>query len=133
MFFLCAFSFTFLLLFTAEVFSSTNVLNHEYANTTSDVLSREKRFLLFVPNGGILQFVCGYLGPIDIPFWQNINCLRNIRFQYELPQKWYTKFAHLPGVARSQGRSFDKKPDRKFKSDGTRKAAYDVVETILDR
>lgn len=45
----------------------------ETLNKTTSILKRDKRFLVFVPNGGVIKFVTGYLGPIDIPTWQNIN------------------------------------------------------------
>lgn len=128
------FSCAFVLVLVAEVFGSTTLFNPESSNTTNeDVLSREKRFLVFAPNGGIIQFISGYLGPIDIPLWQNINCLRNYRFQYELPQRWFTKFSHFPGLTRSEGRSLDGSPDESLKPDSSRKIAYEVVETSLDR
>ena len=119
------------LIFTADVFGSTTVFKQENFNaTTSDVLSREKRFLTFVPNGGTVQFIMGYLGPIDIPLWQNINCLRNFRYQYGLPDKWATKFPHFPGL---KARSLNGDSFSKIKPDSSRKIAYEVVETVLNK
>lgn len=52
-----------------------------------------------------MKFVAGFLGPIDIPLWQNINCLRNVQFQYNLPASWSTKISTWPGYPK-QARSF---------------------------
>jgi hypothetical protein len=105
------------------------------------VLSRNKRFLVFNPNGGTAKFVGGYLGPIDTPEIMKemrgvINCLRNIQYQFGLPLSWYTKFPHFPGLTRSQGRQFsddETKSQVKHKPDSTRKIAYDVVEEMLKK
>lgn len=124
------------LILIVEIYASKTILTKENVNTTSksDVLSREKRFLTFVPGTASMQFVMGYLGPIDIPSWQNINCLRNYRAIYDLPQKWYTKFSHFPGFkARSEGRSLNEGSQVKTKPDSTRKIAYEVVEDMLNR
>jgi hypothetical protein len=58
--------------------------------------------------------------------------MRNIRSQFELPQKWFTKPASFPGLRRS----FDgeEEPEtRKFKADRTREIAYEVAEETLDK
>lgn len=50
------------------VLASTSVVNKERGSNSTEsdkVLSRNKRFLVFVPNGGTIKFVSGYLGPID--------------------------------------------------------------------
>lgn len=115
------------------LFAATNI-----CSLNNETLSRNKRFLVFPPTTGtsILKFVSGYLGPIDIPIWQNINCLRNFQFQYSLPTTWATKIPTFPGFPK-QARSFsdnevikDKKP---IKSDSTRKIAYELIEEILDK
>lgn len=115
-----------------EVLASAKVLQRN-EKTNDDVLSRNKRFLTFVPNGGTLKFVSGYLGPIDIPKWQNINCLRNMQFQYDLPQKWVYNPPSFPGLTRSEGRGFSQSSDTVYKADSSRKVAYEVVQGILDR
>lgn len=50
------------------VFATTAVLDKKDFNETESekVLIRNKRFLVYVPNGGVLKFVTGYLGPIDM-------------------------------------------------------------------
>lgn len=58
---------SFVLLFCG-VFASTAVVNANGSFNKADsekILSRNKR-LVFVPNGGVLKFVTGYLGPIDM-------------------------------------------------------------------
>lgn len=58
----------FFVLLICGVFASTSVVKDEgsFNQTSSEkVLNRNKRFLTFVPNGGVLKFVTGYLGPID--------------------------------------------------------------------
>lgn len=112
-------------------------MNREFESvnkTHDDVLSRNKRFLVFTPNGGSAKFVTGYLGPIDIPKWQNINCLRNMQFQYDLPTKWVTNPPSFPGLnRRSKGRGFAESPEEKHKPDSSRKIAYEVVEGVLNK
>ena len=77
--------------------------------------------------------MCGYLGPIDIPLWQNINCLRNYQFQYVLPDKIYTSFSTFPyGRRFNEGRGLTTNSDG-FKGDSSRKIAYKLVETVLNR
>lgn len=84
-----------------------------------------------------MRYVAGYLGPIDIPLWQNVNCLRNFQWQYELPQTWQTKFPHFPDYpkSRSQGRSLNDNSvvEANIKPDSTRKIAYEVIEDILNK
>lgn len=120
-----------------EILASTSLLKPVdlSANKTSDdLLSRSKRFLVYTPNGGTLKWVSGYLGPIDIPKWQNINCLRNVQFQYDLPPRWVTNPPSFPGLnRRSQGRSLDGSPVEEIKPDKSRKIAYDVVERVLNK
>lgn len=130
------FSFIVFVLFAVEVIASTTAFDseHKTANETGDdVLSRSKRFLVFVPNGGTAKFVTGYLGPIDIPKWQNINCLRNMQFQYDLPQRWVTNPPSFPGLTRSQGRGFSGSSQPTYKPDSSRKVAYEIVQEILNR
>ena len=75
----------------------------------------------------------GYLGPIDIPLWQNINCLRNLQFQYDLPQKIFYTPPSFPGLVRSEGRSLADEPKKVIKPDSSRKVAYELAESILDK
>lgn len=118
-------------LIVAEVIAKTTDLKPK--STSDEVLSRNKRFLVYVPNGGVIKFVTGYLGPIDIPLWQNINCLRNLQFQYDLPQNWTTRPASFQGLTRSQGRGFSSSEIPKPKPDSSRKIAYEVVQDVLER
>jgi len=122
----------------AEVFASANLTLEPRGNTTSDdVLSRVKRFLIFNPNGGTLKFVTGYLGPIDIPLFQNINCLRNLQFQYNLPPSVITTVPTFPGIQQigssTPGRGFSGSFKMKLKPDSSRTVAYNLVENILNR
>lgn len=57
------------LLIVKEAFPSSEFYSPG-KNASDKLLSREKRFLVYVPNGGVMKFVTGYLGPIDIPLWQ---------------------------------------------------------------
>ena len=81
------------------------------------------------------KLVTGYLGPIDIPKWQNINCLRNYQYQYALPPNIVTKFSTFPGLSRSEGRNLnDNQIDKvDYKPDETRKLAYEILEHTLER
>lgn len=122
-----------LFLLVVQTFASMNL---GFDNKTSnEKLSRNKRFLVFTPNGGVLKFVAGYLGPIDIPAWQNINCMRNVQFQYDLPQKWATSSPVLPGfLQRSEtGRGFSEGAKNDYKPDKSRQIAYQIVEDILNK
>lgn len=105
----------------------------DHTNSKNDtILTRNKRFLLFVPNGGTAKFVCGYLGPIDIPSWQNINCLRNMQFQYALPTQWVTHPPTFPGLTRASGRGFSSS-NADYTADSSRKIAYELVENMFKR
>ncbi|CRL01116.1 CLUMA_CG014259, isoform A [Clunio marinus] len=127
-------------LMCAEILASTRLeLKESKFNQSEKILSRDKRYLLYVPNGGTAKFVSGFLGPIDIPLWQNINCLRNIQYQYPLPQNW-TTFSSFPGFesvgnsSPSQGRHFGgEKSKVKPKPDSSRQIAYDLMETQLNK
>ena len=77
--------------------------------------------------------VGGYLGPIDIPLWQNINCMRNFQYQYALPAKIYTSFSTFPYSRRfSEGRGLTTNKDG-FKGDSSRKVAYKLVEAVMNK
>lgn len=122
--------------FVALSSASTTFLN-QTLEKSSDTHARSKRFLVFPPAGtlSVMKFVCGYLGPIDIPLWQNINCLRNFQFQYNLPASWATKFPTFPGLSRSEGRSFSDNTidEEKIKPDSSRKIAYELIEDMLNK
>ncbi|KAG5676909.1 hypothetical protein PVAND_006712 [Polypedilum vanderplanki] len=108
----------------------------KYENFTSEVLNRNKRFLVFPPttSASILKYVGGYLGPIDIPSWQNINCLRNFQFQYNLPATWYTSFPTFPGLWRGRSNDGDSKTKEvKIRPDSSRKIAYELLEEMLNK
>lgn len=117
-----------ILLIIVEVSALENVLYQAHKN--SSVLSREKRFLLYVPNGGIIKFVAGALGPINIPLWQNINCLRNMQFQYDLPTTWTPNSPAFPDW---KARSLSSKGEKAVQPDSSRKIAYEIVERMLSR
>lgn len=128
-----------LVLCCVEIYASTKPFEPVQGNngTDADGRSRRKRFLVFVPNGGTAKFLTGYLGPIDIPLWQNINCLRNLQFQYDLPESW-TQADSFPGFeevgsSTSEARMISEKAWRKLKPDSSRKIAYDLVESTLNR
>lgn len=80
-----------------------------------------------------MKFVSGYLGPIDIPLWQNINCLRNFQYQYNLPFNWLTKFPTWPGLSRSFDNNEIMDDIKPIKPDSSRKIAYELIEDILNR
>lgn len=119
-----------ILLVAAEAIATTNVLYQAHKSLTSQNLSREKRFLVFNPNGGVLKFVNGYLGPINIPSWQNINCLRNMQYQYDLPQTWVSNSPAFPDW---KGRSMSGIAPPAPSPDSSRKIAYEVVESMLNK
>lgn len=90
-------------------------------------LLRQKRFLLFNPNGGVAKYVAGYLGPIDTEKFINCNAIRNFQFQYDLPTNITTIFSKVP----ARQRSMNGEPH--FKPDTSRKIAYELVEAVLAR
>lgn len=102
-----------------------------------EILQRKKRFLLFPPSTSlsVIKIICGYLGPIDIPLWQNINCARNFQFQYFLPASWITN--GIPTWADFGARSLDNNQisddSKPIEADNTRKVAYELIEDILNR
>ncbi|CRL08702.1 CLUMA_CG021269, isoform A [Clunio marinus] len=89
-------------------------------------LSREKRFLIF-NNGGVAKFIGGYLGPIDTPLFINCNAIRNFQYQFNVPPNVTTIFTKVPARQRSLNGEFI------FKSDSSRKIAYDIVEQVLTK
>lgn len=117
--------------------SASTTFYNQTLQTSNATHARSKRFLIFPPENAksIARFACGYLGPIDIPLWQNINCLRNFQFQYPLPDKWATKFPTFPGVRRSEGRSLGDNTidEEKVKPDSSRKIAYELIEDMLNK
>jgi hypothetical protein len=120
-----------ILFIIVEASSLENVLYKAHKTlTNSSVLSREKRFLLYVPNGGIIKFVTGYLGPINIPSWQNINCLRNMQYQFELPTSWTPNSPAFPGW---KGRSLESGGQKVIQADLSREIAYGLVERMLTK
>lgn len=112
-----------------------------------DVLSRQKRFLIF-NNGGIAKYIgefkkfclakqikhkknfrpsAGYLGPIDTEKYINCNAIRNFQFQFDLPPNITTIFSQVPARQRSL------KSDKKYIPDSSRKIAYEVLESVLNK
>lgn len=132
------FSYVLIALTVVEILASTRFLHDDVENKTNDeILQRSKRFLVFTPNGGVLKFVTGYLGPVDIPLWQNINCLRNMQFQYDLPPRWITNFPTFPGLWKGRDFSEDsevtKVNEKRYKPDASRMIAYEIVESMMNR
>jgi hypothetical protein len=113
-----------------------NAATSHYNDTLQlEFLKRNKRFLTFPPSTGtsIMKYVTGFLGPIDIPLWQNINCLRNFQYQYSLPANWATKFPTWPGFSRSLDNNEKMDDIKPIKPDSSRKIAYELIEDILNR
>lgn len=94
-------------------------------NFRNSTLSRNKRSLIY-NNGAQMRFIAGYLGPIDIPTWQNINFGRNFLFQFNLPDKILTIYNKFPNKRSYTGGRF-------LKGDSTRKIAYSLVERLMSK
>lgn len=59
--------------------------------------------------------------------------MRNYQMQYMLPAKIYTSFSTFPYSRRfNEGRSLIKNKDG-FKGDSSRKVAYKLVETVMNK
>ncbi|KAL7048469.1 hypothetical protein ACKWTF_003353 [Chironomus riparius] len=110
-------------------------------NETIDAekLSREKRYLVFPPttSESVLKLVTSYLGPIDTPLSQQVNCFRNFQYQYGLPSHWYSNFPVFPNLFKRRsesGRAFDGDSNEvQLKPDSSRKIAYEIVEEMLNK
>lgn len=131
-------SFIVIILVVLNTFSSVVASHDSVVNSTNDdVLSRNKRFLIYVPNGGTLKFVTGMLYQIYPYPEQDLKCFRNFQYQYTLPaQLIYPNVSSFPGLfSRSQkeGRGFGSMTQIKIKPDSSRKIAYRLVEKMLNR
>lgn len=68
------------------------------------------------------------------PLWQNINCLRNMQFQYDLPQKIVTSSTSWPGFGNPAGsRSFGEDNQIEYKPDKSREVAYGLITDMLNK
>lgn len=133
----------FLYVFNA-IFAAQKSLLHKNEED-KNLHSRQKRFLIF-PNGGTAKYIgefrqvlieshlhenkitsAGYLGPIDTDRNINCNAIRNFQFQYDLPPNVTTIFSQVPARQRSL------KNQKKFIPDSSRKIAYEIVESILNK
>ncbi|KAG5676910.1 hypothetical protein PVAND_006713 [Polypedilum vanderplanki] len=100
---------------------------------------RQRRFLVYPPNGGTMKYVAGYLGPIDTPKYINCNAIRNFQYQYDLPSNLSSLYTYYSSWTRPKSRSLKNGVNKgyehhlSFKPDSSRKIAYEMIEEVLSK
>lgn len=90
-------------------------------DTVAGFLQRNRRSLLFSPNGGLTKLVMGALTPVDLPKGRSLNWAINLQAQYlNLDMTTYNPWKITRRSVSSE-------------RDYSREYLYSIIETVLNR